>query len=258
MCFCSSQCCVKVSLNLLVNLLRRISDDIMEAIHCQRPPTVDDVTSEDRYQCQRYESDQQFETVQPFGGNDQPDDRRLQLEMSLQEVADAADVTELGVDCNEKGVDPPKRSAIATRLYCVIYDTVELEPYFCNVDREQCERMLEGGRDGVCIVRPFKLKHTHIRYILSVRAAGSHFHLFIRRAGPNGLQYALGLQKHRERLFRFPADIVQHYRTHLLECANETVKIRLHLVPLHNHHHHQLGLDNVVKGEPVGLEKGGL
>lgn len=64
----------------------------------------------------------------------------------------------MGADCDEKGVDPPKRSAIATRLYCVIYDTVELEPYFYNVDRVQCERMLEGGRDGVCIVRPFKFK----------------------------------------------------------------------------------------------------
>lgn len=67
-------------------------------------------------------------------------------------------MTELGVDCDEKDDDPPKRAAIATRLYCVIYDTVELEPYFYNVDRMQSERMLEGGRDGVCIVRPFKFK----------------------------------------------------------------------------------------------------
>lgn len=99
-------------------------------------------------------------------------------------------------------------------------------------------------------------QHIHIRYILSVRATGNYFHLFIRCAGPNGLQYALGLQKQRQCLFRFPADIVQHYRTHLLECANETVKIRLHLVPLHNHH--QPELDNVVKGEPVEVDKGGF
>ncbi|XP_058812525.1 uncharacterized protein LOC131677031 [Topomyia yanbarensis] len=214
MCCC---CCVKISLNLL----QRISNDITELVYCQRwwPRPPFDIQSsvaqscaslrstsvggnEDQYQCHRlpHDTDNDPQQQKPSDGS--------------TDVADGK-----GTDLMPSGV------------YNVIYDTVEIESYYYNVDRLQSEQMLKGHRVGSCLVRPFKLKHARIRYILTIHVAGSYFHLFIRRTGFNST-YALGLQKPRERYFKFPADIIQFYSTHLLECSNDTMKIRLYLVPL--------------------------
>ncbi|XP_058467239.1 uncharacterized protein LOC131440194 [Malaya genurostris] len=215
MCCC---CCVKISLNLL----QRISNDIMELAYCQRRwprPQLDihssvaqscsslrttSIRDEDQYQCHRQ--------MHNTGSAVQPPD-------ALTTVTDVS---------GEKSTDLTRHG-----VYNVIYDTVEVESYYYNVDRLQSEQLLSGLPNGSCLVRPFKFKHHRIRYILTIYAASSHFHLFIRQTGCNGT-YALGLQKPKERYFKFAADIVQFYSTHLLECTNGTVKIRLNLVPLVN------------------------
>ncbi|XP_053680507.1 uncharacterized protein LOC128731409 [Anopheles nili] len=115
--------------------------------------------------------------------------------------------------------------------YVVINDTVELEPFYHDVDRRYSELLLRNCPEGTCIVRPFKLKHERIRYVLSIRGPGTFFHLFIRHAGKNGM-YALGLEKEHERRFKFPADIVRYYQVHLLECTRAQRTIRLQLLPL--------------------------
>lgn len=61
------------------------------------------------------------------------------------------------------GSDPlvevmPAPLLVGSSFYNVIYDTVELEPYFWAVDRIQSEEMLRGTPDGSCLVRPFKMK----------------------------------------------------------------------------------------------------
>ncbi|XP_065079953.1 uncharacterized protein LOC135702840 [Ochlerotatus camptorhynchus] len=215
-------CCVKVSLNLLANLLQRITDDIMELIYCQRNCSASLLSAEDQYQCHQRE--------QPQANSDHerhlPSDQQLVHRVDEDAATDSTKGTDLGM-ASAKLKGPS--------FYNVIYDTVELEPYFCAVDRPQSVEILRGHPDGACLVRPFKLKHAHIRYILSVHAAGAYFHLFIRKTSPNGM-YALGLEKQKERQFKFPSDIVQYYRTHRLECAtgDKAVKIRLHLLPIVN------------------------
>ncbi|KXJ81476.1 hypothetical protein RP20_CCG019408, partial [Aedes albopictus] len=226
-------CCVTVSLNLLSNLVQRIADDIMDLIYCQRrrcPASPSGslnsvaVAVEDQYQCHRH-------LHQPVSSNDR--------EQRIVQQEDAAET-----NTTTTGSDPlvevmPAPLLMGSSFYNVIYDTVELEPYFWAVDRTQSEEMLRGTPDGSCLVRPFKMKHPHIRYILSVHAAGTYFHLFIRLTTPNGL-YALGLAKQKERHFKFPADIVQYYRTHRLECSSSSssnsnsasAKIRLNLLPI--------------------------
>ncbi|XP_053698762.1 uncharacterized protein LOC128745708, partial [Sabethes cyaneus] len=130
--------------------------------------------------------------------------------------------------CTDAGTG--KGTDLRSGFYNVIYDTVEIEPYFYRVDRNQSEKLLQGNRPGSCLVKSSKFKHTKIRYILTIHAARSYFHLYIRRTGFNGM-YALGLPKQKERRFKFPADIVQYYCTHLLECANETATVKLNLLP---------------------------
>uniref|UniRef100_A0A182UBF1 SH2 domain-containing protein n=1 Tax=Anopheles melas TaxID=34690 RepID=A0A182UBF1_9DIPT len=116
--------------------------------------------------------------------------------------------------------------------YVVINDTVELEPFYYDIDRRYCELLLRDRPAGTCIVRPFKLKHETIRYILSIRAPDTYFHLFIRHAGKNGM-YALGLEKEQEKRFKFPTDIVRYYQAHLLECSRASrVCTKLQLQPL--------------------------
>uniref|UniRef100_A0A182K9E5 SH2 domain-containing protein n=1 Tax=Anopheles christyi TaxID=43041 RepID=A0A182K9E5_9DIPT len=115
--------------------------------------------------------------------------------------------------------------------YVVINDMVELEPFYYDVDRRYCEALLRDRPAGTCIVRPFKLKHETIRYILSIRAPNTYFHLFIRHAGKNGM-YALGLEKEQEKRFKFPSDIVRYYQAHLLECTREKLCTKLQLQPL--------------------------
>uniref|UniRef100_A0A182MB36 SH2 domain-containing protein n=1 Tax=Anopheles culicifacies TaxID=139723 RepID=A0A182MB36_9DIPT len=117
--------------------------------------------------------------------------------------------------------------------YVVINDTVELEPFYYDVDRRYCEMLLRDRPVGTCIVRPFKLKHATIRYILSIRAAETYFHLFIRHAGKNGM-YALGLEKEHEKRFKFPSDIVRYYQMNFLECtrAKTSIKLQLHPLPI--------------------------
>lgn len=222
-------CCVTVSLNLLSNLVQRIVDDIMELIYCQRrhcPASSSDsllsvVAIEDQYQCHRHNR------LSP-SSSDQP---QKIVQQQLEREIDAAETDTKGSDPLEVTAPP----SVGSSFYNVIYDTVELEPYYWAVNRLQSEEMLRGTPDGSCLVRPFKLQHPHIRYILSVHAAGIYFHLFIRLTTPNGL-YALGLVKQKERRFKFPADIVQYYRTHRLECSSaiEGAKIRLHLLPIVN------------------------
>ena len=48
--------------------------------------------------------------------------------------------------------------------YVVINDTVELEPFYYDIDRRYCELLLRDRPAGTCIVRPFKLK---VRSLLS-------------------------------------------------------------------------------------------
>uniref|UniRef100_A0A182S133 SH2 domain-containing protein n=1 Tax=Anopheles funestus TaxID=62324 RepID=A0A182S133_ANOFN len=115
--------------------------------------------------------------------------------------------------------------------YVVINDTVELEPFYYDVDRRYSELLLRDRPVGTCIVRPFKLKHATVRYILSIRAPETYFHLFIRHAGKNGM-YALGLEKEQEKRFKFPVDIVRYYQGHLLECTGAKQSIKLQLQPL--------------------------
>uniref|UniRef100_A0A182T557 SH2 domain-containing protein n=1 Tax=Anopheles maculatus TaxID=74869 RepID=A0A182T557_9DIPT len=115
--------------------------------------------------------------------------------------------------------------------YVVLNDTVELEPFYYDVDRRYSELLLKDRPVGTCIVRPFKLKHATIRYILSIRAPDTYFHLFIRHAGQNGM-YALGLEKEQEKRFKFPTDIVRYYQVHLLECTRATLSTTLQLQPL--------------------------
>ncbi|XP_062565251.1 uncharacterized protein LOC134227632 [Armigeres subalbatus] len=213
-------CCVTVSLNLLSNLVQRIIDYIMELIYCQRRHCPTSSTSsvqsaEDQYHCQ-----------QSSNGDDpqQPEQHWREQDAAQRET---------------KGTDPPEAMAsmmmTGSGLYNVIYDTVELEPYFWAVDRPKSEEMLRGSPVGSCLVRPFKTQHPHIRYILSVHAAGVYFHLFIRLTAPNRM-YALGLVKRKERQFKFPSDIVQYYQTHRLECSSSAAgaKFRLHLLPIVN------------------------
>ena len=40
----------------------------------------------------------------------------------------------------------------------VVYDMIELENYYKNVDRNESEKLLEGQPVGTCLVRPFKMK----------------------------------------------------------------------------------------------------
>ncbi|XP_035897603.1 uncharacterized protein LOC118505635 [Anopheles stephensi] len=129
---------------------------------------------------------------------------------------------------------PPSERVLTNKpRYVVINDTVELEPFYYDVDRRYSELLLKDRPVGTCIVRPFKLKHATIRYILSIRAPDTYFHLFIRHAGQNGM-YALGLEKEQEKRIKFPADIVRYYQVHLLECtrAKQSTKLQLHPLPI--------------------------
>ncbi|XP_055616890.1 uncharacterized protein LOC129762527 [Toxorhynchites rutilus septentrionalis] len=214
-------CCMKVSVNLFMNLLQRVCDNIMQLIYCQRqwPPSQADAQSgppscgslalaiadEDQYQYHHQNSSNGRKPQQPVDRD------------ALRDV-----------DSGE-AIDRGKGSSI----YNVIYDTVELESYYYDVGRRQCEALLKGYKEGTCLVRPFKFKQSHIRYILSIKATSNYFHLFIRQTGPNRM-YALGLEKQNERQFKFPADIVLYYRTHLLKCARNKIQIMLYLVPLEN------------------------
>uniref|UniRef100_A0A182QQL9 SH2 domain-containing protein n=1 Tax=Anopheles farauti TaxID=69004 RepID=A0A182QQL9_9DIPT len=115
--------------------------------------------------------------------------------------------------------------------YAVINDTVELEPFYYDIDRRCSELLLRDRPVGTCIVRPFKLKHETIRYILSIRGTGTFYHLFIRHAGQNGM-YALGLEKEQEKRFKFPTDIVRYYQAHSLQCTKAKESTKLLLLPL--------------------------
>ncbi|XP_055524778.1 uncharacterized protein LOC129718233 [Wyeomyia smithii] len=216
-------CCLRISLNLLTNLLCRLSDDIMDLVHyprrqrwpqslgtiassCTSSASRSTVFAEDQYQCQAGRRGHHLQQQQP-----------------PPQPCDGDGTTDAGTG---KGTDLRRAG-----LYNVIYDTVEIEPYFYRVDRSQSEKLLERSSLGACLVRPSKFGHAEIRYILTIHAARSYFHLYIRRTGFNGM-YALGLPKPKERRFKFPADIVQYYCTHLLECANGTVTVKLYLRPL--------------------------
>uniref|UniRef100_A0A182PGM8 SH2 domain-containing protein n=1 Tax=Anopheles epiroticus TaxID=199890 RepID=A0A182PGM8_9DIPT len=135
-------------------------------------------------------------------------------------------------DC-EQTMDEPVATSVLTNKprYVVLNDTVELEPFYYDIDRRHCELLLRDRPTGTCIVRPFKMKHATIRYILSIRAPDTYFHLFIRHAGKNGM-YALGLEKEQERRFKFPTDIVRYYAVHLLECTRATTCVNVQLQPL--------------------------
>uniref|UniRef100_A0A182NS33 SH2 domain-containing protein n=1 Tax=Anopheles dirus TaxID=7168 RepID=A0A182NS33_9DIPT len=139
-------------------------------------------------------------------------------------------------DCAVKAVSGDREEQPVGMLsnkprYVVINDSVELEPFYYDIDRRYSELLLRDRPVGTCIVRPFKLKHETIRYILSIRAAGTYFHLFIRHAGHNGM-YALGLEKEQEKRFKFPTDIVRYYQIHSLECTRARISVKLQLLPL--------------------------
>ncbi|XP_052890073.1 uncharacterized protein LOC128298363 [Anopheles moucheti] len=135
--------------------------------------------------------------------------------------------------CEVAGGSTTEHGGVLTNRprYVVINDTVELEPFYYDVDRRYSELLLRDRPVGTCIVRPFKLKHATIRYILSIRAQNTYFHLFIRHAGQNGM-YALGLEKEQEKRFKFPTDIVRYYQIHLLECTRAKESTTLQLQPL--------------------------
>lgn len=146
---------------------------------------------------------------------------------------DNCDQVEITVETGAPTVPVSSSERVLTNKprYVVINDTVELEPFYYDVDRRYSELLLKDRPVGTCIVRPFKLKHATIRYILSIRAPDTYFHLFIRHAGQNGM-YALGLEKEQEKRFKFPTDIVRYYQIHLLECTRAKLSTKLQLQPL--------------------------
>ncbi|XP_050082627.1 uncharacterized protein LOC126569519 [Anopheles aquasalis] len=194
-----SCCCWTVSYHLVVNLVDRFSELVRDLIYCRCRNCTGSSLDED--------ADQQ--SVHSGGG--------------VVNSCVVADKTE-----------PGEISTIGGRpRYVLLNDTVELQPFYYDVDRRQCELLLKDRPDGTCLVRPFKLKHETIRYILSIRAAETYFHLFIRHAGNNGM-YALGLEKQHEKRFKFASDIVHYYQLHSLECTRATAVIaKLKLSPLH-------------------------
>uniref|UniRef100_A0A182VZD0 SH2 domain-containing protein n=1 Tax=Anopheles minimus TaxID=112268 RepID=A0A182VZD0_9DIPT len=190
-----SCCCLVVSYHLIVNLVDRFSELLRDIVYCRCRRRGDDLSEQSANNCE-------ISGVATGG-------------------LTAAELPTSGCVLTNK----PR--------YIVINDTVELEPFYYDVDRRYCELLLKDRPVGTCIVRPFKLKHATIRYILSIRAADTYFHLFIRHAGTNGM-YALGLEKEQEKRFKFPTDIVRYYQVNLLECtrAKKSIKLQLHPLPI--------------------------
>ncbi|XP_058128750.1 uncharacterized protein LOC131284126 [Anopheles ziemanni] len=186
-------CCLHVSYHLIVNLFDRFSESIRDIVYCRCRKDLE-VQSE---------ASEQYKSVQPNPAVEESTNPSVRPTLSL--------------------ANKPR--------YVVINDTVELEPFFYDIDRHYSELLLKDRPAGTCLVRPFKLKHEHIRYILSIRACGTYFHLFIRHAGLNGM-YALGLEKEPEKRFKFPTDIVRYYQLHALECTRATTTVKLQLIPL--------------------------
>ncbi|XP_050071154.1 uncharacterized protein LOC126559088 [Anopheles maculipalpis] len=187
-----SCCCLVVSYHLIVNLVDRFSDVLRDLLYCRCKSKGDDLSDN---------CDQQVVTV------------------------------EAGAPTDPVSSSSSERVLTNKPRYVVINDTVELEPFYYDVDRRYSELLLKDRPVGTCIVRPFKLKHATIRYILSIRAPDTYFHLFIRHAGQNGM-YALGLEKDQEKRFKFPTDIVRYYQIHLLECTRAQLVTKLQLQPL--------------------------
>lgn len=73
-------------------------------------------------------------------------------------------------------------------------------------------------------------------------AKNDYFHLYIRKCGGgNGggdgggkttTYYSLGLEKPREKYFQHPADIINYYRLHKLQCTNKNISVSIVLVPI--------------------------
>ncbi|XP_049536974.1 uncharacterized protein LOC125951892 [Anopheles darlingi] len=194
-----SCCCWTVSYHLVVNLVDRFSELVRDLIYCRCRNRTASSSDEDADQ---------------------------------QSVYSGVGVENSGIVTDK--MEPTEILAISGRpRYVLLNDTVELQPFYYDVDRRQCELLLKDRPDGTCLVRPFKLKHETIRYILSIRATETYFHLFIRHAGNNGM-YALGLEKQHEKRFKFATDIVHYYQLHSLECTRATAVIaKLKLSPLH-------------------------
>ncbi|XP_053659698.1 uncharacterized protein LOC128708742 [Anopheles marshallii] len=188
-----SCCCLVVSYHLIVNLVDRFSETLRDIVYCRCSGKGDDLSEQSANQCGQV-------SAVPTGG---------------------------------PTAAPPTSGCVLTNRprYVVINDTVELEPFYYDVDRRYSELLLRDRPVGTCIVRPFKLKHATIRYILSIRAPETYFHLFIRHAGKNGM-YALGLEKEQEKRFKFPTDIVRYYQIHRLVCTRAKQSTTLQLQPL--------------------------
>uniref|UniRef100_A0A182J2P0 Uncharacterized protein n=1 Tax=Anopheles atroparvus TaxID=41427 RepID=A0A182J2P0_ANOAO len=191
-------CCLYVSYHLIVNLFDRFSEGVRDVVYCR---------------CKR-DAEAQSEGSEHY-------------KVPSKTPPPAVSPPE---EPNFQSVRPMLSLANKPR-YVVINDTVELEPFFYDIDRRYSELLLKDQPVGTCLVRPFKLKHEYIRYILSIRAKGTCFHLFIRHAGQNGM-YALGLEKQPEKRFKFPTDIVRYYQLHPLECTRATMTVKLQLIPL--------------------------
>ncbi|XP_058060470.1 uncharacterized protein LOC131211129 [Anopheles bellator] len=194
-------CCLTVSYHLVLNLVDRFLETVRDVIYCR---------------CRNEPSSQSDESVENRAGASSGGD--CSTKQSVPELPD-----------NNKL--EPVLSASTKPRYVLLNDTVELQPFYYDIDRRASELLLKNRPEGTCLVRPFKLKHENIRYILSIRAEGTYFHLFIRNAGKNGM-YALGLEKRCEKRFKFPSDIVAYYQLHSLECTRATMIARLKLIPL--------------------------
>lgn len=90
------------------------------------------------------------------GKNNSSSERILFLSLYIH--SDAAETNTVTTGSDPLVEVMPAPLLVGSSFYNVIYDTVELEPYFWAVDRIQSEEMLRGTPDGSCLVRPFKMK----------------------------------------------------------------------------------------------------
>ncbi|XP_052863591.1 uncharacterized protein LOC128270231 [Anopheles cruzii] len=193
-------CCLTVSYHLVLNLVDRFLETIRDVIYCR--------------------------------SRDEPSSQSDESVVDRASASSSVDCSlKQSVQLTDNNKVEPVLSASTKPRYVLLNDTIELQPFYYDIDRRHSELLLKNRPEGTCLVRPFKIKHETIRYILSIRAESTYFHLFIRNAGQNGM-YALGLEKRCEKRFKFPSDIVAYYQLHSLECTRATMLARLKLIPL--------------------------